>query len=274
MRTPRTTKRADRALAQDAPAIRAALGAQYGNLDLRRACALQGTIAKERRFMLSAQAERRVFDRVTLAVDALVLTVAAGAVLIIKRFANIPAPWIDFTGGFQLTITLAAVVGAVVAWLLHRNAAGSRGLMLLAAGVVVAIAVILGVQAAVDLGAQSMPGLAPTLGTVTQAAGLAGLLALIWVIAVNLVRPGRRRFSPMALARLAALVVVASYIAFRFLPETAVDSVAAPFYAIFGYATIQGPLGVVLADVAQTVMARRPLRNASAPEAEAGGTVG
>jgi hypothetical protein len=225
--------------------------------------------------MLSAHAERRVFDHLTLAVDALVLTVAAGAVLmIIKRFANIPAPWIDSTVAFQLTITLAAGAGATVAWLLHHHAAGARGLMLLVGGVVVAIGVILGAQAAVDLGARSVPDLAPTLGMVTQTAGLAGLLVLIWVTAANLVRPGRRRFDPMALARIAALVVVASYIAFRFLPETAVDSVAAPFYVIFGYATIQGALGVVLADVAQTVMARRALKNASAPEAEAGGTVG
>ncbi len=146
--------------------------------------------------------------------------------------------------------------------------------MLLAAGVVVAIAVILGAQTAVDLGARSVPGLAPTLGTVTQAAGLAGLLALIWVSAVNLVRPGRRSLRLIALARIGALAVVASCIAFRFLPATAVDSVAAPFYAIMGYATIQGALGVVLADVAQTLLARRTLRKASASDAEAGGTAG
>jgi hypothetical protein len=225
--------------------------------------------------MLSAHAERRVSDHLTLAADALVLTVAAGAVLmIIKRFANIPAPWIDSLGAFQLTMTLGAVAGAAVAWLLHHRTAGVRGLKFLAAGIVVAVVVIWGAEAAVDLGAQSAPWLAPTLGMITQASGLAGLLALIWVSAVHLVRPGRRRLHPMALARLAALAVVASYVAFRFLPETAVDSVAAPFYAIIGYATIQGALGAVLADLLQTVTARRALRNASATEAGGGGTVG
>jgi hypothetical protein len=200
-------------------------------------------------------------DRLTLAADALVFTLALGSVFMFaKNLANIPVSWIDSLDGFHLTMILASIAGATLAWLVHRGPTGLRGWGMLAAGIAASLALVLSIDAAITWLGSASAQTATLLLIGVQAAGLIALLGLIAFSSVNVVRPRRRRFDPMAVARLAALAMVAANVAFRFLPESRIDFAAASLYAIIGLGTIEGAMGAALGDQFLLAANRRAAR--------------
>lgn len=199
--------------------------------------------------MASQSTKNRWAEYLMYPADALVFAVASGAILIgLKTLTAVPAPWTDSLNAFHITMTLATVVGAAISWVLHRRHTGARGLIPAAIGVAILIVGVYAVQFVVNDMAAASPDIAPLFGTITQSVGLIGLLTLFVAGVVHLLRPSEPGFDAIGFSRLASLVIVAGFIAFRFLPETRADAVAAPFYAIMGFATTQGTLGVMLGD--------------------------
>jgi len=192
---------------------------------------------------------RRLSDHLILTADALLLTVLAGAILILaKDLVRIPAAWVDPTDAFLITMTLASMIGATASWLLHRRPVGLRGLGMLAVGLVVAAPAFVGAHALVTRASVSSPGTELVLLIAAQILGLAVLLPPLVAGMADLFQPKKRRFDPGSIARLAGLIALVGLIALRFLPETQVDPAAAHVNAMLGLSTIAGGLGVGIAD--------------------------
>ena len=200
--------------------------------------------------MTPHQVERRASDRLRLIADSLVLTMSFGAIFVlIKNFVNVLSPWIDSVSAFHMTMTFSSIAGATIAWVFHRRLSGVRGLRMLAIGGTTAAIIVWLIDVAVARTAVASPAMATLVMAGVQIAGLVGLVALIGFSSASLLRPRRRRFDPMGIARLVALALVAANVAFRFIPETLTSSsLAASLYAIVGLATIEGALGAGISD--------------------------
>ena len=211
---------------------------------------------------------RRLSDHLILTADALLLTVLAGAVLImVKNLANIPAARIDPMDAFLITMTLASMVGATASWLFHRRLVGLRGLGMLAVGLVVAAPALVGAHAVIIRTSISSPGAEIALLIAAQVLGLAVLLPPLVAGMADLFQPKERRFDPGSIARLAGLIALVGLIALRFLPETQVDPAAAHVNAMLGLSTIAGALGVGIADAILYFSDGRARQRASAETA-------
>jgi hypothetical protein len=192
---------------------------------------------------------RRLSDHLILAADALLLTVlAAAALIIVKDLAAVPAAWLDPMDAFLITVTIASVMGATASWLVHRAPTGLRGLWMLAVGLLVATPVLLGAHWIVARASAASSSLEITALLCAQIVGLAVLLPPLVAGAVDLVQPKKRKFSPVAVVRLAALVALVGLVAFRFIPGTMADPATAHLYAMLGLATTAGALGTGIAD--------------------------
>ena len=211
---------------------------------------------------------RRLSDHLILVADALLLTVLAGAVLIIlKNLADIPAARIDPMDAFLVTMTVASVLGATASWVLHRRPVGLRGLGMLAVGLLVAAPALVAAHAVIIRTSVSSPGTELVLLIVAQILGLAVLLPPLVAGMADFFQPKERRFDPGSIARLAGLIALVGLIALRFLPETQVDPAAAHVNAMLGLSTIAGGLGVGIADAILYFSEGRARRRAGAEAA-------
>jgi hypothetical protein len=209
---------------------------------------------------------RRLSDHLILVADALLLTVLAGAgLIVIKNLAMIPASSIDPMDAFLITMTLAAMLGAGASWFAHRRSVGLRGLWMLAVGLVVAAPALVGAHALVT-GASALSPRSETVTLVAaQILGLAVLLPPLVAGLADLFQRKHRRFEPVAIARLAGLFAMVAMITLRFLPETQVYPVAAHLNAMLGLSTIAGGLAVGIGDAILLYSGRRAARRIDAP---------
>ena len=192
---------------------------------------------------------RRLSDHLILAADALLLTVvAAAALIIVKDVAAIPAAWIDPMDTFLITVTLASVAGATASWISHRGPTGLRGMWMLIVGLLVATPALLGAHWIIVRGSAASSSLEITSLLVAQILGLAVLLPLLVAGAVDLIQPKQRKFNPVAVVRVAALIALVALVAFRFIPGTIADPTTAHLYAMLGLATTAGALGTGIGD--------------------------
>jgi hypothetical protein len=204
---------------------------------------------------------RRFYDHLVLAADALVLSVVAGAVFIlIKDLVAIPAAGIEPAYAFLATMCLSSAVGAIGSWLIHRRASGVRGLVLLAAGLAIAVTIVFMVEVAMLRLTATSIGTALMLFTLAQVLGLMVAMALLLAGIVDLVRQGRRRLDYVAVARIAALSAIVVFIALRFLPESAAVPASARVYAFLGLSTIAGAFGAGLGNALLISLGKRRAR--------------
>jgi hypothetical protein len=204
---------------------------------------------------------RRFYDHLVLVADALVLSVVAGAAFVlIKDFLAIPAAWIDPSYAFLTTMCLSSTTGALGSWLIHRRASGARGLVVLAAGLAIAVTIVFMVEVAMLRLTTSSIETAMVLFTLAQVLGLLVAMALLLAGIVDLVRQGRRRLDYVAIARTVALSAIIAFIALRFLPESAAQSTSARMYAFLGLATLAGALAAGLGNALLIVLGRRKAR--------------
>jgi hypothetical protein len=202
--------------------------------------------------------KRRLSDHLTIAADALVLSVLAGAVFImIKDYLAIPAAWIDPLLAFLITMALSSTAGAVAAWLIHRHSSGFRGLLPLCTGLLVAVGAVYATESLVLVPVASSLAAATPLFIAAQVTGLLVMLALFAGGAVDLLRHRLRRLHAVGLVRLAALASLMALVAFRFIPDSQADPIAAQLYAFIGLATVAGAVGVALGDTLLRVISRR-----------------
>ncbi len=201
---------------------------------------------------------RRLSDHLILAADALLLTVvAAAALIIVKDVAAIPSAWIDPTDAFLITVTLASVVGATASWIAHRGPTGLRGRWMLIVGLLVATPALLGAHWIIARASAASSSLEITALLAAQILGLAVLLPPLVAGAVDLIQPKQRKFNPVAVVRLSALIALVALVAFRFIPGTIGDPTTAHLYAMLGLATTAGALGTGIADAILFVSDRR-----------------
>jgi hypothetical protein len=201
---------------------------------------------------------RRYSDDLILSADALLLSFAAGTVLVLaKDLAALPAAWVDPMGAFLITMALASVVGGTASWLIHRRPTGARGMRFLAIGLAVAVAVLLGVETVIVLVAISAPGTANWLFGAAQVVGLVVLLPPLVASASDLISKKRRHIDLAAVARMIGMTALTVLIAFRFLPQSWIAPDFAQLYAILGLSTTAGALGVAVADGILLVTGRR-----------------
>ena len=204
-------------------------------------------------------------QRLALPADALVLTVIAGAALVItKDMIAIPHPWLDSMDAFHITMALASIAGAGGAWFIHRWQSGWRGLVAITLALVLAVAVVLLAENAILSAADASPATATTLLTLCQALGAAAVVGMLIASAVDFAHMTDTRRRAFAIARLAGLAAVAALIVFRFIPETQADAMSAHAYAVLGLTTVTGAMGAVLGDVFLALRNRRSTANASA----------
>jgi hypothetical protein len=210
---------------------------------------------------------RRLSDHLTLVADAVLLSVFAGAALIVaKQLARIPAAWIDSMYAFLATMAIASLIGGTAAWWFHRRTAGVRGWRLLATGLAAAIAVVLILQVVVTRMAISSPDTAPWFFAGAQVLGLMVMLPPLVAGAAEVFVRKRRHFDAVAVARLIAFAALVGFVAFWFLPGAWSDSATAYLDATLGLATIAGGLGAGLADVLLLASDRRASRPGSTSE--------
>lgn len=200
--------------------------------------------------------------RLTLPADALLLTVVAGAVLVIaKDFLALPHSWLDSMDAFHVTMALASIAGATGAWLIHRRKSGLRSLTATALGLTVAVAAVLFAESALFPSGDDAAMTATLVLTVCQSVGAAAVIGMLAASVFDLVRTSDRKRRIVAIVRVAGLATIAALIVFCFIPETQADAQAAHLYAVLGLTTVTGAAGVALGDVLLAIFDRRdPMR--------------
>jgi len=213
---------------------------------------------------------RRLTDHLFLVADALLLTVVADAVLIIaKDLTRIPTAWIDPVTAFVLTMALGSMLGAEAAWLLHRRSFGSSGLWMLAAGLAVAAPALVMAHNLTLATPQTEMGTGVGVFVAIQILGLTILMPPLVAGVADLLKPKARHLYPVAIVRVAGLLVIAGVITLRFLPETQAYPAAAYTNAMLGLSTTAGALAVGVADAIRLFRDQRAQRRRDAAQAPA-----